>query len=64
MSTTQTNRMFTLKQAAEHTQLGERTLRRYIANGRLTAYRAGRSIRIKPDDLEAIFTPTNSWAVN
>lgn len=38
----------TMSQAASRVQLGERTLRRYIAEGKLTAYRAGRSIRLKP----------------
>lgn len=52
----------TLQQAAKRVQLGERTLRRYIAEGKLTAYRAGRAIRLKPEDVDALFTPTNQWA--
>lgn len=51
----------TVSQASERAQIGERTLRRYIAEGRLTAYRAGRSIRLKPEDVDALFTPTNKW---
>lgn len=51
----------TLPDAAKRVKLGERTLRRYIAEGKLTAYRAGRSIRLKPQDVDALFTPTNSW---
>lgn len=51
----------TLQQAAKRVQLGERTLRRYIAEGKLTAYRAGRAIRLKPEDVDALFTPTNQW---
>ncbi|EET78239.1 helix-turn-helix domain-containing protein [Corynebacterium tuberculostearicum] len=51
----------TLQQAAKRVQLGERTLRRYIAEGKLVAYRAGRTIRLKPEDVDALFTPTNAW---
>lgn len=54
-------RMITIQQAAAEWQLGERTLRRHIAEGRLTAYRAGRVIRLKPEDVDALFTPTNKW---
>jgi hypothetical protein len=53
--------LITLQQASENTQLSVRTLRRYIAAGDLTAYRAGRSIRLKPEDVDALFTPTNKW---
>ncbi|WP_431603675.1 helix-turn-helix domain-containing protein [Corynebacterium accolens] len=53
--------LITLQQASDTTQLSVRTLRRYIAEGRLTAYRAGRSIRLKPEDVDALFTPTNKW---
>lgn len=46
----------TMKQAAKRVQLGERTLRRYIAEGKLTAYRAGRAVRLCPEDVDALFT--------
>lgn len=51
----------TLKQASQRVQLGERTLRRYIAEGKLTAYRAGRAIRLRPEDVDGLLTPTNQW---
>ncbi|MFW9097719.1 helix-turn-helix domain-containing protein [Corynebacterium striatum] len=51
----------TLPDAAKRVKLGERTLRRYIAEGKLVAYRAGRAIRLKPEDVDALFTPTNKW---
>lgn len=54
--------MLTIEQAAEYTQLSPRTIRRYIAEGRLMAYRAGRNIRLKPEDIDALFTPTNKWS--
>ena len=54
--------LITLQQASDKTQLSVRTLRRYIAEGRLTAYRAGRAIRLKPEDVDALFTPTNTWS--
>lgn len=50
----------TVSQAATRTGLGERTLRRYIAEGHLVAYRAGRSIRLRPQDVDNLFTPTNT----
>lgn len=55
-----------LKQAAAYVSMGERTLRRFIAEGTLKAYRVGgrQTIRIKLEDLEAMFTPTNSWKVS
>lgn len=46
----------TLEQVSDYTQLSVRTLRRYIAAGELTAYRAGRAIRLKPEDVDALFT--------
>lgn len=52
----------TLQQGSDKTNLSVRTLRRYIAEGRLTAYRAGRAIRLKPEDVDALFTPTNKWS--
>lgn len=56
------SRLWTIKQASEYTQLSARTLRRYIAEGRLVAYRMGRAIRLKQEDLDALFTPTNKWS--
>lgn len=55
-------RMITVPQAANHYQIGERTLRRHIAEGSLVAYRLGRNIRLKPEDVEALFTRTDEWA--
>lgn len=55
-------RMITVSQAAKLYQIGERTLRRYVAEGKLVAYRAGRAIRLKPEDVDALFTPTNNWS--
>ena len=52
----------TVPQAAKRTGLGERTLRRYIAEGTLVAYRLGRALRLRPEDVDALFTPTNAWA--
>lgn len=48
----------TLHEAAERVGVSTRTLRRYIADGRLTAYRIGpRIIRVDPADLEQIQRP-------
>lgn len=54
--------LLTLAQAAEYTQLGQRTLRRYIAEGKLPALRAGRAIRLRPEDVDNLFTRTDAWA--
>lgn len=61
-SSLQSRKYITLEQAAERTQLSVRTIRRYIAQGKLTAYRAGRVIRLLPADVDALFTPTTQWA--
>ncbi|MGI8947658.1 MAG: helix-turn-helix transcriptional regulator [Ornithinimicrobium sp.] len=47
-----------LTQAAERTGLSTRTLRRRIATGQLTAYRAGpRIIRLDPADVDRLLVP-------
>ena len=61
-SSLQSRKYIPLEQAAERTQLSVRTIRRYIAQGKLTAYRAGRIIRLLPADVDALFTPTTQWA--
>lgn len=51
-------RLVTLAQAAEALSLHERTIRRYIAQGRITGYRIGqRSLRVDLDEVEALATP-------
>lgn len=46
-----------LADAAEWAGVCERTMRRYIAEGRIPAYRLGkRRVRVKADDLDALFT--------
>ncbi|MGB8385196.1 MAG: helix-turn-helix domain-containing protein [Dermatophilaceae bacterium] len=50
-----------LAEAAERTHVSVRTLRRWIAQGRLNAYRAGpRLLRINPDDVDAMMRPSIS----
>lgn len=51
----------TLTQAAELVGLHPRTLRKKVASGELRAYRMGRTLRFKPEDVEALFTPTDAW---
>lgn len=51
----------TVLQVMEATQLSERTLRKWIAEGDLPAYRlGGRAVRIRREDLEAIATRVRS----
>lgn len=61
-SKSDTARMITVSQAAELYQIGERTLRREIAEGRLVAYRFGRLLRLRPEDVDNLFTRTDAWA--
>ena len=42
----------TIPQAAERMAVGALTIRRMIDDGRIPAYRFGRSIRIRPHDLD------------
>lgn len=47
-----------MRGAAEYLGLDQRTLRNYIAAGRLNAYRLGpRHVRIKIADLDALLQP-------
>ncbi len=53
-----TRQRLTLTAAAEYLDVSERTLRRYIAEGRLPAYRLGkRQIRIEVADLDKLVQP-------
>lgn len=61
MSKTTLRTYRTIKQESERTGLSERTLRRYIADGRLRAYKAGKTLRIDPADTDEIFTATDNW---
>lgn len=48
-----------LAQAAGRTHVSVRTLRRWIAQGRLKAYRAGpRLLRLDPDEVDALMKPS------
>lgn len=44
--------------AAQRTGLSTRTLRRRVAEGKLPAYRCGRVLRLRPEDVDALFKPT------
>lgn len=53
----------TIKQCAAHWGVSEKTVRRYIAEGRLTAYRVGlRSIRVDRDSVLALAKPMGGAA--
>jgi excisionase family DNA binding protein len=56
--------LLTLAEAAEYAAVSERSIRRYIASGRLIAYRAGpRLIRIDRAELDAMLQPIPSARV-
>ena len=51
-------RLISLTQAADNLGVDPRTIRRYVAAGRLPAYRVGpRLIKIDPADLAALVRP-------
>ncbi len=51
----------TLAEAAHRTHVSTRTLRRWIAQGRLEAYRAGpRLLRVDPAAVDAVMMPLSS----
>ena len=54
--------LFSVQEAAEFLGVSESTIRRYISDGRLLAYRLGeqRLIRIKRQDLEKLLSPINA----
>ena len=49
----------TLADAAARWAVSAKFLRSQIAQRRLPAYRAGRAIRVKRADVDALFTPAN-----
>jgi len=55
-------RWLSLQEAADHVGMSVKTLRRMISAGNLPAYRLGKAVRIKPEDLEATLQriPTTS----
>ncbi|GAA3022457.1 hypothetical protein GCM10010528_00680 [Gordonia defluvii] len=56
-------RLTSVADAAESYGVSERTIRRYIANGTLTAYRFGpRMIRVDLDELDSTLVPMGGGA--
>jgi excisionase family DNA binding protein len=56
-------RLVTLADAAEYVGVSVKTVRRWIACGDLTGYRAGRRIlRVDLNEVDVMLRPTNSWA--
>lgn len=51
-------RLASIQQAAEYAACNPKTIRRYIAAGRITGYRMGqRMIRVDLNDLDALLRP-------
>ena len=58
MTTTITPAWLTGPEAQDYLNVTEKTLRRYVASGKLPAYRmGGRLLRFKVEDLDALMTP-------
>jgi excisionase family DNA binding protein len=51
-------RYATLRDAAEYSAFSTKTLRRYIAENKLTGYRLDRDFRIDLNQLDALLEPT------
>lgn len=49
--------LLTVKDVARHCQIHEGTVRRHIAAGRLRSVRVGRSVRVRPEDLDSYLDP-------
>jgi excisionase family DNA binding protein len=45
-------RFLSLEDVAERLQVSDRTVRRWVKDGKLAAYKPGREWRIRPSDLE------------
>lgn len=57
-------RYVSVQDGADYTGLSVRTIRSYIADGRLTGYRLGpRALRLDVDELDALFVPIPTAAV-
>lgn len=54
--------LFTVQEAAQYLAVSEATIRRYISDGKLPAYRLGneRLIRVRRQDLEGLLSPINA----
>ena len=57
-------RYVSLVAATEYASCSSKTLRKLIAEGRLTGYRLGRSIRIDLNELDAYMDPRSRQRVN
>lgn len=51
----------TIQSAAERTGLSVRTIYRRIQTGQLRVYRSGRTVRLDPADVDAMFTCSDAW---
>jgi len=53
------SKLITLQQAAEHLAVDPKTVRRWIAAGRIPGYylRASHAVRLKMEDVEALLVP-------
>ena len=56
----------TIRETATLLALSKRTIHRYIAEGKLMAYRVAgeKAIRIKVEDVEALLVPVSGGALN
>ena len=51
--------LLTVERAAFLASVSEATIRRAIRDGRLVSVRIGRSVRIRPEDLDAFLAPSS-----
>ena len=51
------HRWATMAEACDYARCGDRTLRRWISEGKITGFRLGRHLRIDLDELDAAMRP-------
>ena len=53
--------LMTIDQVADYLQLSDLTIRRRISEGVLPAYRWGRAVRVRKEDVDAMFSPVGPY---
>lgn len=53
--------LMTIEQVCEYLQLSDLTIRRRISDGSLPAYKWGRAVRIRKEDVDALFSPVGPY---
>ncbi|MGJ4127006.1 excisionase family DNA-binding protein [Corynebacterium sp.] len=64
MTAASKRRYSTIKAAAEYAATSDKTIRRWIAQGKITGYRVGtRFLRVDLNEIDSMMTTTRDWEV-